>query len=112
MYNAIGLSTRIEDVRGRLPARSVSPFAGFVVNSGSATDRQERISWWQQSILASANIGIVGAGGIGLQLAEQIRVLEWQKVSFLILLILIEVTAIDWITRKLRFANKCQRAVD
>jgi ABC-type phosphate/phosphonate transport system permease subunit len=32
-------------------------------------------------------IGIVGAGGIGLQLAEQIRVLEWQKVSFLILMI-------------------------
>ncbi len=42
-------------------------------------------------------IGIVGAGGIGLQLAEQIRVLEWQKVSFLILMILVAVAAIDWI---------------
>jgi phosphonate transport system permease protein len=40
-------------------------------------------------------IGIVGAGGIGLQLAEQIRVLEWQKVSFLILMILVAVAAID-----------------
>jgi phosphonate transport system permease protein len=49
-------------------------------------------------------IGIVGAGGIGLQLAEQIRVLEWQKVSFLILMILIAVAAIDWISSKLRFA--------
>jgi phosphonate transport system permease protein len=49
-------------------------------------------------------IGIVGAGGIGLQLAEQIRVLEWQKVSFIILLILIAVAAIDWISSKLRFA--------
>jgi phosphonate transport system permease protein len=49
-------------------------------------------------------IGIVGAGGIGLQLAEQIRVLEWQKVSFLILMILIAVAAIDWISGKLRFA--------
>jgi phosphonate transport system permease protein len=49
-------------------------------------------------------IGIVGAGGIGLQLAEQIRVLEWQKVSFLILIILVAVAAIDWISGKLRFA--------
>jgi phosphonate transport system permease protein len=56
-------------------------------------------------------IGIVGAGGIGLQLAEQIRVLEWQKVSFLILLILIAVAAIDWISGKLRFAIIGQRAV-
>ncbi len=56
-------------------------------------------------------IGIVGAGGIGLQLAEQIRVLEWQKVSFLILMILIAVAAIDWISSKLRFAIIGQRAV-
>jgi phosphonate transport system permease protein len=56
-------------------------------------------------------IGIVGAGGIGLQLAEQIRVLEWQKVSFLILLILVAVAAIDWISCKLRFAIIGPRAV-
>jgi len=56
-------------------------------------------------------IGIVGAGGIGLQLAEQIRVLEWQKVSFLILMILVAVAAIDWISGKLRSAIIGQRAV-
>ncbi|HEY4988064.1 MAG TPA: phosphonate ABC transporter, permease protein PhnE [Bradyrhizobium sp.] len=56
-------------------------------------------------------IGIVGAGGIGLQLAEQIRVLEWQKVSFLILMILIAVAVIDWISGKLRFAIIGPRAV-
>ena len=56
-------------------------------------------------------IGIVGAGGIGLQLAEQIRVLEWQKVSFLILMILIAVAAIDWISSRLRFAIIGRRAV-
>ena len=49
-------------------------------------------------------IGIVGAGGIGLQLAEQIRVLEWQHVSFLILMILIAVAAIDFVSKRLRFA--------
>jgi phosphonate transport system permease protein len=56
-------------------------------------------------------IGIVGAGGIGLQLAEQIRVLEWQKVSFLILMILVAVAAIDFISGKLRFAIIGKRAI-
>jgi phosphonate transport system permease protein len=49
-------------------------------------------------------IGIVGAGGIGVHLAEQIRVLEMQQVSFLMLLILIAVASIDFISGKLRFA--------
>jgi phosphonate transport system permease protein len=56
-------------------------------------------------------IGIVGAGGIGLQLAEQIRVLEWQKVSFLILMVLVTVAVIDWISGRLRFAIIGRRAV-
>jgi phosphonate transport system permease protein len=56
-------------------------------------------------------IGIVGAGGIGLQLAEQIRVLEWQKVSFLILMIMVAVAAIDWISSRLRFAIIGRRAI-
>ena len=56
-------------------------------------------------------IGIVGAGGIGLQLAEQIRVLEWQKVSFLILMIMVAVAAIDWISNRLRFAIIGRRAI-
>ena len=56
-------------------------------------------------------IGIVGAGGIGLQLAEQIRVLEWQKVSFLILMILVAVAAIDFVSSRLRSAIIGRRAV-
>jgi len=56
-------------------------------------------------------IGIVGAGGIGLQLAEQIRVLEWQRVSFLILMILVAVAVIDWISGRLRSAIIGPRAV-
>ncbi len=71
-----------------------------------------QILYYIESNTRSATIiGIVGAGGIGLQLAEQIRVLEWQKVSFLILLILIAVAAIDWVSGKLRFAIIGRRAV-
>jgi phosphonate transport system permease protein len=47
-------------------------------------------------------IGIVGAGGIGVHLAEQIRVLNLQDVSCLILMILAAVTAIDFVSGKLR----------
>ena len=60
---------------------------------------------------SSTIIGIVGAGGIGLHLAETIRTLEWQQVSFLILLILAAVTAIDFLSNKLRFAIIGKRAI-
>lgn len=60
---------------------------------------------------SSTIIGIVGAGGIGLYLSETIRTLEWQQVSFLILLILAAVTVIDFISGKLRFAIIGKRAI-
>ena len=59
---------------------------------------------------SSTIIGIVGAGGIGLYLAETIRTLEWQQVSFLILLVLAAVSAIDFLSGKLRFAIIGRRA--
>ncbi len=67
--------------------------------------------YFESNTRSATIIGIVGAGGIGLQLAEQIRVLEWQKVSFLILLILIAVSTIDRISGKLRFAIIGRRAI-
>jgi phosphonate transport system permease protein len=64
-----------------------------------------QILYFIESNTRSATIiGIVGAGGIGLQLAEQIRVLEWQKVSTLILMILVAVAAIDFVSNRLRRA--------
>lgn len=56
-------------------------------------------------------IGIVGAGGIGLHLSEMIRTLEWQQVSFLVLMILITVACIDGLSSKIRFAVIGPRAV-
>src|SRR5262249_59124812 len=67
--------------------------------------------FFESNTRSATIIGIVGAGGIGLQLSEQIRVLEWRQVSFLILMILIAVAVIDWISTKLRFAIIGQRAV-
>ncbi|MFX7731851.1 phosphonate ABC transporter, permease protein PhnE, partial [Acinetobacter baumannii] len=51
--------------------------------------------YFESNTRSAPIIGIVGAGGIGLHLAEQIRVLEYQQVSALILMILLTVMAID-----------------
>ena len=60
--------------------------------------------YFESNTRSATIIGIVGAGGIGLHLTEQIRVLEWDKVSFLVLMILLTVAAIDWISTRLRLA--------
>jgi phosphonate transport system permease protein len=60
--------------------------------------------FFESNIRSATIIGIVGAGGIGLQLSEQIRVLEWQQVSFLILMVLVTVAALDWVSQRLRSA--------
>jgi phosphonate transport system permease protein len=60
--------------------------------------------YFESNTRSATIIGIVGAGGIGLHLAEQIRMLEWDKVAFLILMILITVAAIDWVSGRLRHA--------
>ena len=60
--------------------------------------------FFESNTRSATIIGIVGAGGIGLHLYEQIRVLEWQQVSFLILMVLATVAAIDFVSRQLRLA--------
>jgi phosphonate transport system permease protein len=60
--------------------------------------------FFESNTRSATIIGIVGAGGIGLHLAEQIRMLEYQHVSALILMILVVVAAIDFGSTKLRFA--------
>ncbi|MGE0422954.1 MAG: phosphonate ABC transporter, permease protein PhnE [Reyranellaceae bacterium] len=64
-----------------------------------------QVLYYIESNTRSATIiGIVGAGGIGLHLAEEIRTLEWDRVAFLVLMILVTVAAIDFISARLRFA--------
>jgi phosphonate transport system permease protein len=60
--------------------------------------------FFESSTRSATIIGIVGAGGIGLQLSEQIRTYDFDQVSFIILLIHAAVAAIDWISGKPRFA--------
>jgi phosphonate transport system permease protein len=59
---------------------------------------------FESNTRSSTIIGIVGAGGIGLYLAEMIRTLEWQSVAFIVLLVLLVVAVIDAISGRLRGA--------
>jgi phosphonate transport system permease protein len=60
--------------------------------------------FFESNTRSATIIGIVGAGGIGLHLAEAIRTLELNQASFIILLILVTVAAIDLVSTQLRFA--------
>ena len=60
--------------------------------------------YFESNTRSATIIGIVGAGGIGLHLAEQIRSLEYQHVSALILMILLAVATIDQVSTRLRGA--------
>lgn len=58
--------------------------------------------YFESNTRSATVIGIVGAGGIGMHLTEQIRTLEWNRVSFIILMVLAVVALIDWISGHLR----------
>lgn len=66
--------------------------------------------FFESNTRSATIIGIVGAGGIGLHLYEQIRVLEWQQASLLILMVLVTVAIIDAISQRLRAALIGRRA--
>jgi phosphonate transport system permease protein len=67
--------------------------------------------FFESNVRSATIIGIVGAGGIGLQLSEQIRTYDFDQVAFAVIMILITVAIIDWISSKLRFAIIGRRAV-
>lgn len=60
--------------------------------------------YFESNTRSATIIGIVGAGGIGLHLAEMIRTYEWDRVAFIVLMVLATVAAIDFISSRLRLA--------
>jgi phosphonate transport system permease protein len=64
-----------------------------------------QVLYFIESNTRSATIvGIVGAGGIGLYVNESIRSNDWDRVAFIVILILIAVAIIDFISSRLRHA--------
>ena len=57
---------------------------------------------FESNTRSAAILGVVGAGGIGLQIAERIKVRYWDEVSFIIILILLTVAVIDQLSARVR----------
>ncbi|MEM7170835.1 MAG: phosphonate ABC transporter, permease protein PhnE [Pseudomonadota bacterium] len=59
---------------------------------------------WDINIRESTVLGLVGAGGIGLQLQSSLNVLAWPQVSLILLAILGTVLVSEWVSAKVRYA--------
>ncbi|BBK30136.1 phosphonate transport system permease protein [Stella humosa] len=59
---------------------------------------------WDINIRESTVLGLVGAGGIGLQLEASISQLAWREASVIFLVILATVLASEWLSARIRHA--------
>ena len=59
---------------------------------------------WDINIRESTILGLVGAGGIGLQLQSSLNVLAWSQVSVIFAVILATVLVSEWVSAKVRHA--------
>ena len=57
---------------------------------------------WDINIRESAVLGLVGAGGIGLQLSASLNILAWPQVLMIVLVILTTVIFSEWVSAKVR----------
>lgn len=61
---------------------------------------------WEYNFRASTVMGMVGAGGIGFELMGALRIMQYQEVSAILLVILLMVTLVDSLSGRLRKAFK------
>ena len=59
---------------------------------------------WDINIRESTVLGLVGAGGIGLQLQGSLNTLAWPQVSLILVVILGAVLVSEWVSAKVRGA--------
>jgi phosphonate transport system permease protein len=62
----------------------------------------QALYFFESNTRSAAILGVVGAGGIGLQIAERIKVRHWDEVAFIIILMVITVGVIDFLSAKVR----------
>jgi phosphonate transport system permease protein len=59
---------------------------------------------WDINIRESTILGLVGAGGIGVQLSGSLNTLAWTQVSIILIVILVTVLISEWLSAKIRGA--------
>ncbi|RKK03419.1 phosphonate ABC transporter, permease protein PhnE [Pseudoroseomonas wenyumeiae] len=62
----------------------------------------QALYFFESNTRSAAILGVVGAGGIGLQIAERIKVRHWDEVAFIILMMVVTVGVIDWLSARVR----------
>jgi phosphonate transport system permease protein len=62
----------------------------------------QALYFFESNTRSATILGVVGAGGIGLQIAERIKVRHWDEVAFIIILMVVMVAAIDWLSARIR----------
>ena len=58
--------------------------------------------YFESNTRSATILGVVGAGGIGTQLTDRIRINNWDEVCFIVLMILITVALIDTLSKEIR----------
>jgi phosphonate transport system permease protein len=59
---------------------------------------------WDINIRESTVLGLVGAGGIGLELQSSVNVLAWNQVTMIFIVILATVLVSEWVSARVRHA--------
>lgn len=62
----------------------------------------QSLYFFESNTRSAVILGVVGAGGIGLQLTERMKAQYWDQTLFIIILILIMVAIIDTVSRSIR----------
>jgi phosphonate transport system permease protein len=74
----------------------------------------QMLYFFESNTRSATILGVVGAGGIGLELSDRIRLCAWDEAMFIIILILIAISIIDTLSKMIRLRvignNKAQEA--
>lgn len=58
--------------------------------------------FFEGNIRSASILGVLGAGGIGMQLMDRIRIMNWPEVGFILVLLLVTVALIDAASKRIR----------
>lgn len=59
---------------------------------------------WEFNIRDSTILGLIGAGGLGLLISESVALFQWGRLSTILIVVVLMVTAFDAISRRIRTA--------
>ncbi len=58
--------------------------------------------FFESNVRSASILGVLGAGGIGMQMMDRIRIMDWPQVGFILVMILICISLIDMGSKRLR----------